>query len=46
MVRLNAVVSYIIDEPFFKVTCLSSSKTDSFISASNSNIAAIKGASG
>ena len=44
--KLNAVVSYIIDEPSRKFSCLSSSKTDSLISASNSNIAEIRGASG
>jgi len=35
-----------IDEPFFKVACLSFLRTSLSISASNSRIAATKGASG
>ena len=46
IVKLKAVVSYIIDEPFFNLFCLSSNRTASSMSASNSNIAAIRGASG
>ena len=46
IVKLNAVVSYIIDEPFFILFCFSSINTSSSISASNSSIAEISGASG
>ena len=46
IVKLKAVVSYIIDEPSLKVASLSFLRTSSSISASNSNIAEIKGASG
>ena len=46
IVKLNAVVSYIIDEPSLKVASLSFLRTSSSISASNSNIAEINGASG
>ena len=46
IVRLNAVVSYIIDDPFLILFCFSSIKTSSSISASNSRIADIIGASG
>ena len=44
--KLKAVVSYIIDEPSLRFFCLSSINTSLSISASNSNIAEIKGASG
>ena len=46
IVKLNAVVSYITEEPSLRLSCLSSIKTESLISASNSRIAAINGASG
>ena len=46
IVKLNAVVSYIIDDPSLRFLSLSSAKTDSLMSASNSKIAAINGASG
>ena len=46
IVKLNAVVSYIIDEPFFILFCFSSISTSSSISASNSRIAETRGASG
>ena len=46
IVKLNAVVSYIIEEPFFKVACRSLTRTSLSISASNSNIADTNGASG
>ena len=46
IVKLNAVVSYIIDDPSLRFLSLSSAKTDSIMSASNSKIAAINGASG
>ena len=46
IVKLKAVVSYMIDEPFFKVACLSLLRTSLSISASNSRIAETKGASG
>ena len=44
--KLNAVVSYIIDEPSRRLDCLSFTRTASSISASNSIIAARIGASG
>ena len=44
--KLKAVVSYIKDDPFLMLFCFSSCKTDSSISASNSKIAEINGASG
>ena len=43
--KLNAVVSYIIEEPSLRTLCFSSISTSSSISASNSIIAAIRGAS-
>ena len=43
--KLNAVVSYIIEEPSLKLACFSFTRTDSSIFASNSIIAAINGAS-
>ena len=46
IVKLNAVVSYIIEEPSLRFSCRSSIRTDSSISASNSNIAFMRGASG
>ena len=46
IVKLNAVVSYIIEEPFLILFCFSSMRTSSSISASNSSIADIRGASG
>ena len=46
IVKFHAVASYITDDPFFKIFCRSSISTESLILASNSNIAAIRGASG
>ena len=46
IVRFQAVVSYIIDDPFLRVFCRSSIRTDFLSSASNSIIAAMSGASG
>ena len=46
IVRLKAVVSYINEDPSLMLFCFSSIRTESSISASNSNIAEMSGASG
>ena len=46
MLKFQAVVSYMSDEPSRKLRCRSSTRTDLRTSASNSSIAATKGASG
>ena len=46
MLKFQAVVSYMRDEPSRSVRCRSSTRTDFLTSASNSRIAATRGASG